>query len=260
MLTKKDIFLLLCGGGSFLRSLPLFQDLGLDPGHGLIAGQLFGDQGLDPDAHLGEHPLVLGADVPLRLVFVQVKGLPGDLVAGSGEILQAVAEQVVVIGLEVDLAAVLEEFAVLDELAGIGEPVLVGGSVLAPRVAEVDVDAADRILGGEHALDALDVGAHDLHVVDGAACLGVSGLDLTLGKDQHLIGDVDAQIVVLRVGAGQLGEEAALAAAQLQHKGLLRAGILCVPLAAPDQGLVDVEIGGHQLIVGVGFETHSHSL
>ena len=137
---------------------------------------------------------------------------------------------------------------------------LVGGSVLAPRVAEVDVDAADGILGGEHALDALDVGAHDLHVVDGAACLGVSGLDLTLGKDQHLIGDVDAQIVVLRVGAGQLGEEAALAAAQLQHKGLLRAGILCVPLAAPDQGLVDVEIGGHQLIVGVGFETHSHSL
>ena len=137
---------------------------------------------------------------------------------------------------------------------------LVGGSVLAPRVAEVDIDAADGILGGEHALDALDVSAHDLHVVDGAACLGVSGLDLALGKDQHLVGDVDAQIVVLRVGAGQLGDEAALAAAQLQHKGLLRAGILCVPLAAPDQGLVDVEIGGHQLIVGVGFETHSHSL
>ena len=62
------------------------------------------------------------------------------------------------------------------------------------------------------------------------------------------------------MGAGQLGDEAALAAAQLQHKGLLRAGILGVPLAAPDQGFVDVEIGGHQLIVGVGFETHSHSL
>ena len=58
-----------------------FQDLGLDPGHGGIAGQLFGDQGLDLDAHLGEHPLVLGADVPLRLVLVQVKGLPGDLIA-----------------------------------------------------------------------------------------------------------------------------------------------------------------------------------
>ena len=229
MLTKKDILLLLCGGGGFLRSLPLFQDLGLDPGHGGIAGQLSGDQGLDLDAHFGEHALVLGADVPLRLVLVQVKGLPGDLVAGSGEILQAVAEQVVVISLEVDLAAVLEEFAVLDELAGIGEPVLVGGSVLAPRVAEVDIDAADGILGGEHALDALDVGAHDLHVVDGAACGGVGRFDLPLGEDEHLIGDVDAQIVVLRVGAGQLGDEAALAAENKESRRVAQANHNVLP-------------------------------
>ena len=42
----------------------------------------------------------------------------------------------------------------------------VGGSVLAPRVAEVDVDAADGVLRGDDALDALDVGAHDLDIVD----------------------------------------------------------------------------------------------
>ena len=46
VLTKKDILLLLCSGSSFLRSLHFFQDLGLDPGHGGIAGQLFGDQAL----------------------------------------------------------------------------------------------------------------------------------------------------------------------------------------------------------------------
>ena len=47
---------------------------------------------------------MLGADVPLRLILVQVKGHPLDVVAGSGEVLQTVAEQVIVIGLEVDLA------------------------------------------------------------------------------------------------------------------------------------------------------------
>ena len=122
---------------------------------------------------------------------------------------------IIVIGLEVDLAAVLEERAVVDELAGVGQAVLVGRAVLAPRVAEVDVDAADLVLRRDHALDALNVGAHDLDVVDGAVCGLIGGLDLALGQDEHLVGDVDAQIVVLRVGAGQLGDEAALAAAQL---------------------------------------------
>ena len=64
---------------------------------------------------------MLGADVPLRLVLVEVVSLPDDVVAGSGEVGQAVAEQVIVVGLEVDLAAVLEEIAVLDELTGVGE-------------------------------------------------------------------------------------------------------------------------------------------
>ena len=63
---------------------------------------------------------MLGADVPLRLILVEVVGLPDDVVAGGGEIAQAVPEQVVVVGLEVDVAAVLEEIAVLDELAGVG--------------------------------------------------------------------------------------------------------------------------------------------
>ena len=48
--------------------------------------------------------------------------------------------------------------------------------------------------------------------------------------------------------------------AQLQHEGLLRAGILAVPFAAPDKGVVDVKIGGHQFVVGIGLETHSHKI
>ena len=203
---------------------------------------------------------MLGADVPRRLVLVQVVGDPLDVVTGSGEVLHAVPEQIIVVGLEVDLAAVFQELAVGDELARVGKAVLVGGVVLAPRIAEVDVDAADFILRGDNALDALDIGAHDLYVVDGTSRCLIGGFDLALGKDEHLVGDVDAQIVIFRVGAGQLGDEAALAAAQFQNKGLLRAGILAVPFAAPDEGLVHMEIRGHQFVVGIGFETHSHSL
>src|SRR5699024_463590 len=133
-------------------------------------------------------------------------------------------EQVVVIGLEIDFPAVGQKIPVLDQLPRMGQAVLVGAGVFAPGVAEIDVDAADGVGGGHDAADPLDVGAHDPHVVDGAAGGGVGGLDLPLGQDQHLVGDVDAQVVVFRVGGGQLGEEAPLAAAQLQHKGLLRPG------------------------------------
>lgn len=137
---------------------------------------------------------------------------------------------------------------------------LVGGGVFAPGVAEVDVDPLHRILRRDHAPDALDVGAHDLYIVHRTAGSGVGSLDLALGQDQHLVGDVDAQVVVLRVGAGQLGDKAALAAAQLQDKGLLGPGVQLVQPRPWGQRLVDVEITGHQLGAGIGFETHSHGI
>ena len=79
---------------------------------------------------------MFGADVPLRLVLMEVTGHPLDVVAGSGEVFQTVAEQIIVVGLDVDLAAVLEELTVVDELARVGEAVLVGRAVLAPRIAD----------------------------------------------------------------------------------------------------------------------------
>ena len=57
---------------------------------------------------------------------VQVIGLPGDLVAGRREVSQTVPEQIVVVGLEIDLPAVNEKIPVLDQLPGMGQPVLVG--------------------------------------------------------------------------------------------------------------------------------------
>src|SRR5699024_5586066 len=130
--------------------------------------------------------------------------------------------------------------------------------VLAPGVAEVDVNPADGVLGGKQIANPLDVGAHDPHVVDGAVDGGVGRLDFPLGQNQHLVGDVDAQIVVFGVGGGQLGDKAALAAAQLQHQGQFRVGELVVPLALQVEGVMDVEVGGEQLGPRVGLETHAH--
>ena len=49
------------------------------------------------DALLAEHALVLGAQVPVRLVFVQVEGLPGDLKPGGGEVYEMVRGFIAVI-------------------------------------------------------------------------------------------------------------------------------------------------------------------
>ena len=93
------------GSGSFACH-PL-EHLGIYPCHAVGTGLFAGNECLDFNAHLGEHALVLGADVPLRLVLVEIVGDPLDVVAGGGEILHAVPEQVIIVGLEVDLAAVL---------------------------------------------------------------------------------------------------------------------------------------------------------
>ena len=49
---------------------------------------------------------------------MQVIGLPGDLIAGRREVAQTVPEQIVVVGLEIDLPAVNEKIPVLDQLPG----------------------------------------------------------------------------------------------------------------------------------------------
>ena len=135
---------------------------------------------------------MLGAQVPVRLVFVQVEGLPGDLKPGSGEVGKAVAEQVVVVGLEPDLRTLVHQLAVLQKLARVGQAVLVAARILAPRVAEIDVDARNTVLRREGIAEALNVKAGNFHVVGGNPARSVGGLDLALGQNQHLVGDVDA--------------------------------------------------------------------
>ena len=172
--------------------------------------------------------------------------------------MQTVPEQVIVVGLEPDLRALIHQLAVLQQLAGMGQAVLVAARVFAPRIAEVDVDAVHPVGRGEGIAQALDVDAGDLDVIRGHAALGIGGLDLALGQDQHLVGDVDAQVVDVRVPGGQLRQETALATAQLQVPGLVGAGVGLVPVAAVGQRLVHMEVAGQQFGAGIGFKTHSH--
>ena len=67
---------------------------------------------------------MLGAQVPAGLVFVQITGLPGDLVAAGGQILQRIVEQIVIVGFKPDFAPILQIGAVAQQLAAMGEAVL----------------------------------------------------------------------------------------------------------------------------------------
>ena len=146
----------------------------------------------------------------------------------------------------------------MQQLARVGQPVLVAAGVFAPRVAEIDIDARYAVLRRKGAAHALDVQAGDLDVVGRQAGGGVGGLHLALGQDQHLVGDVDAQIVDVGVCRGDLGQKAALAAAQLQVPGLGGAGVQLPPVPGVGQRFVHVEIAGQQLRPRIGFKTHSH--
>ena len=128
---------------------------------------------------------------------------------------------------------------------------LVAAGVLAPRIAEIDVDARNAILRREGVAQPLNVQTGNLYIVGRQAALSVGGLDLALGEDQHLVGDVD-------VGRCDLGEKAALAAAQLKVPWLVGPGVQLMPVAAVGQRLVNMKIAGQQLRPGIGFETHAH--
>ena len=189
---------------------------------------------------------------------MQIKGLPCDLKPGGGEVGQTVPEQVIVIGLEPDLGTLVHQAAILQKLARVGQAVLVAAGILAPRVAEIDVDARNAVLRREGVAQPLNVQTGNLYIVGGQAALSVGGLDLALGEDQHLVGDVDAQIVDVGVGWCDLGEKATLAAAQLKVPRLVGPGVQLMPVAAVGQRLVNMEIAGQQLRPGIGFETHAH--
>ena len=202
---------------------------------------------------------MLGAQVPVRLILVQIKGLPGNFEPGSGKVTQAVPEQVIVIGLEVDFGTLRHQSAVLQQLARVGQAVLVAASVFAPRVAEVDVDALHGIRRAEHAGKPLDIQRGDLDIIRRQLSGGVSGFHLALGQNQNLIRDINAKVVDIRVQGGQLAQKAALAAAKLQVQGLLRPGIQLMPVPGMGQRFVNMEIAGQQFRSGIGLKTHTHT-
>ena len=140
-------------------------------------------------------------------------------------------KQRVVVGLEMNLAVVLEHLAVeLQEIA-VRQPTL-GLPLGRPRGAEVDIDAVDlALIKNLRELVGVDVDEKDVVQL----CLR-----RTLHRDDHRVGhlfDRDEQHVGLR--RGRLDGEAALAAAEL-HADLLRLGHQVVPAALALVGILDL--------------------
>ena len=140
-------------------------------------------------------------------------------------------KQRVVVGLEMNLAVVLEHLAVeLQEIA-VRQPAL-GLPLGRPRVTEVDIDAVDlACIENFGQLVGVDVDEEDVVQL----CLRRA-----LHRDDHRVGhlfDRDEQHVGLR--RGRLDGEAALAAAEL-HADLLRLGHQVVPAALALVGVLDL--------------------
>ena len=203
---------------------------------------------------MGEAHLVLGEEV-LRVVLpVEVLGVEEDFEARLGEIAAGGQVQVVVVGLEPDLPAGGQQGLVAEQLPGVGQAALVVAG-RGPGVAEVDVDALHLLAGGEQLGQALDVVGAQGHVV--RLLLAVGLLDVPPGHAQNVQADIDADEIHVPVGVGRLGQEHALAAAQVQVDGPGAAEHL-LPAALLRLRLGDIVRAGGQLRPGPGLSTYAH--
>ena len=137
-----------------------------------------------------------------------------ELVLAGGEAGEGVFEVGLVVGLEEELAAIVdedaveavEEFALIDEAAG-------GVAFLGPGIGAEEVEAGDAG-GGEEPADG--VGAFEAHDAGVGKLLGV---DLAGGFDDAAEHALDAEEVALGVVGGHAGEEGAVAAAEIDFEG-----------------------------------------
>ncbi len=158
-----------------------------------------------------------------------------------GDLLQRPLEQLVVVGLEVDLPALRQHLTVLFQEVAVGQPPLFL-IAFRPRVAEVDVQPVD-LAGSEHIRQQRRVAVHEPYVFQPRR-LGL------LHGHHHGIGHLlhgDEQHVRLR--RRRLDGKAALAAAQL-HPQRFRLRHQRAPVTPQGKGI-------HHPIVAAGLHSGS---
>ena len=131
-----------------------------------------------------------------------------------------VGEKEVGVGLQMDDATIDEELAIALHEIGRGKAL---AGILHLRVAEGEPDLL-YLVGGEEALDDLDVGTEEGHILQSF----VEGLGGSCPHAGSL--DVDTDEVHVGVELGELHRIFALATAQFEHDGVLIVEVLLVPV------------------------------
>ena len=198
-------------------------------GEGLLPGDHGAHTPADGQTLIMELGLVVRHDAH-RAVRMEIPGDLGQLEAEQGQFFDGEGEQVLVVRLEVDLAAHLQHLPVQPQEVAVGQAAL-GVAVAGPGVAEVDVDPV-HLAGGEEQGQLVGVGVDEIDVGEPLGHAPLHGHDHGVRHPLH----GDEQHIRLRRGGP--GSEAALAAAQLQPQ-LPGLGHQLPPLAGHGIGLPD---------------------
>lgn len=103
-----------------------------------------------------EHLLMLSGGAVGASALMEIPGHIGHREAPLGKVFQAVPEQIIIIGLEVDLRTVPQEAGIQHQLLGMGQPLLpVSG--MGPWIAEIDADPVHCILRRQQGMDNADL-------------------------------------------------------------------------------------------------------
>ena len=161
---------------------------------------------------------------------MEIGGDLRQLKAELGNFFHRPREQLVIVGLEVELSALRQHLAVLLEEIAVGEPPLFLVA-LGPRITKVDVQAI-HLAGGEHIRQQRGVAVHEEHVFQSRLRDPLHGhhhgvRNLLHGDEQHI-----------RLRRGGVRREPALAAAQL-HPQLPRLRHQRPPLSPHGEGIAD---------------------
>lgn len=195
-------------------------------------------------------------DVVLYVAFVQVVGDIGYLEAALLKIFKAVLKKLVVVGFEANFPSSGQKLLKEPELCGMCETALV---VLAsgPRIAEVDVNSRNIILGRENFVNLIHVVCREHDVFTFSVFLGKDIHNVSSCNAQHIAFDIYGYEINVGVLQGFSAYESALAAAYLKLNGIVTMKET-FPISPHILGIVYKKITGVKLRLSPFLFSNSH--
>lgn len=199
---------------------------------------------------------MLRDDVVLYVDFVEVVGDIGYLEAALLKIFKAVLKKLVVVGFEANFSSSGQKLLKEPELCGMCESALVVLSS-GPRIAEVNVDSRNIILGGENLVNLIHVVCREHDVFALSVFLGKDINNIPSCNAQHIAFDIYGYEINIGVLQGFSAYESSLAAAYLKLNRIV-ASKETFPISPHILGIVYKKITGVKLRLSPFLFSDSH--